>query len=374
MSQPRTITPEIEERMLQVGVDLSTHQQQRAGTYIHLNDRPLQAKADVDGLEVMDIKDALERYEWLRDLYGSAVPRDKDEFTRAAEEELHGGYFIRALPGAQITVPVQACLYLLTDGMVQRVHNLILAEEDSFLPIITGCTAHFGARRGMHIGISEFFVRRNATVKFIMIHAWNEEVSVRPRSAAVVEAGGSFLSDYVSLERVRDVQMFPVARLIGEGAVARFRSVVAAPPDSNLDLGAAVRIEAPAGRTEILSRNVSTGGKILARSRLEAFAPAARGHLECRGLLMSEQGQIAAIPELTAAHPDVELSHEAAVGKIAEEEIYYLMARGLTRDAAIAAIIHGFLDVGIEGLPPVLQKRIDALVNLSDAESVEGGR
>lgn len=372
MSQSRAVTREIQERMLEVGVDLSAHPQHRAGTYVHLNDRPLEARAEVDGLEVMDIKEALNRYEWLRDLYGTAVPRDRDEFTRAAEEELHGGYFIRALPGAQITVPVQACLYLLTDGMVQRVHNVIIAEEGSFLPIITGCTAHFGARRGMHIGISEFFVRRNATVKFIMIHAWNEEVSVRPRSAAIVEAGGAFLSDYVCLERVRDVQMYPVARLAGENAVARYRSVVAAPPGSNLDLGAGVRIEAPGGRAEILSRNVSTGGRIMARGRVEAFAAGARGHLECRGLLMSEEGQIAAIPELTAAHPDVELSHEAAVGKIAEEEIHYLMARGLSRDAAVAAIVHGFLDLGIEGLPPVLQKRIDSLIALSDTESMEG--
>ncbi|MCX7600001.1 MAG: SufD family Fe-S cluster assembly protein [Armatimonadetes bacterium] len=372
MPQPGAITPEIQDRMLEVGVDLSAHPQQRAGTYVHLNDRPLEARAEVDGLEVMDIKQALDRYEWLRDLYGTAVPRDRDEFTRAAEEELHGGYFIRALPGAQITVPVQACLYLLTEGMVQRVHNVIIAEEGSFLPIITGCTAHFGARRGMHIGISEFFVRRSATVKFIMIHAWNEEISVRPRSAAIVEGHGAFLSDYVCLERVRDVQMYPVARLVGEAATARYRSVVAAPAESNLDLGSGVRIEAPGGRAEILSRNVSTGGKIIARGRVEALAAGARGHLECRGLLMSEQGQIVAIPELTAAHPDVELSHEAAVGKIAEEEIHYLMARGLSRDAAIAAIVHGFLDLGIEGLPPVLQKRIDSLIALSDTEAMEG--
>jgi hypothetical protein len=366
------ITPEVEERMLEVGVDLSAHQQTRAGTYIHMNDRPVQAEAAVEGLEVLDIRDALARYDWVRDLYGSIVPRDRDEFTRATEEDLHGGYFIRALPGAQIAAPVQACLYLLTDGMVQRVHNLIVAEEGSFLPIITGCAAHYGARRGMHIGLSEFFVRRGATVKFVMIHAWNEEVTVRPRSQAVVEAGGAFLSDYVCLERVRDVQMYPVARLVGAGATARYRSVVAAPPGTHLDLGSGVRMEAPGGRAEILARNVSTGGTVIARGRLEALAAGARGHLECRGLLMSQQGRIEAVPELNAAHPDVELSHEAAVGKIAEEEIYYLMTRGLSRDAAIAAIVHGFLDLGIEGLPPVLEKRIASLVGLSDAEATEG--
>ena len=366
------ITPEIEQRMLEVGVDLRGHSAQRAGSFVQLDDRPLQAESGTEGLEVMDIKQALEKYEWLREMYGTLVPADKDNYTKQAEAELHGGYFIRALPGAKITVPVQACLYLLREGLVQCVHNVIVAEEDSFLPVITGCAAHFGARRGTHIGISEFFVRRGGTIKFVMIHAWGEEVVVRPRSAALVEEGGAFSSDYVSLEQVRDMQMYPAVHLVGRGAAARMRSVVAAPENSKLDLGAMIRFAASETRGEILSRNVSSGGEIIARGRLVAETGGVRGHLECRGLLMSEEGRIAAVPELDAQHPDVELSHEAAVGRIGEDEINYLRARGLTQDEAVAAIVHGFLDIGIEGLPALLDQRISSIISLSDSGAMEG--
>ncbi|MBC7287185.1 MAG: SufD family Fe-S cluster assembly protein [Armatimonadetes bacterium] len=366
--------PEIERRMLDVGVDLRGHQTRRSGTFVHLDDRHVQASAQVEGLEVMDIKQALEKYDWLGELYGSLVPADKDEYTRQAEANLHGGYFIRALPGARIEAPVQACLYLLHEGLVQCVHNVIIAEEDSYLPIITGCAAHFSARRGMHIGLSEFFVRPGATVRFVMIHAWGEEIVVRPRSAALVERDGAISMDYVCLEKVRDVQMYPAVHLVGERAVARSRSVVAAAEGTKFDLGSLMRLAAPGTRGEILSRNVSSGGEITARGRLVAETGEVQGRLECKGLLLSERGRISALPELDARHPNVELSHEAAVGRIGEEQINYLRARGLTEDEAIAAIVHGFLDVGIEGLPQLLDQRISNILAMSQSGSLEEAR
>ena len=93
-----------------------------------------------------------------------------------------------------------------------------------------------------------------------------------------------------------------------------------------------------------------------------------KGHLECRGLILSEEGRIHAIPELEGLVDGVDLSHEAAVGKIAEEEIEYLMARGLSRDQAVAAIVRGFLSVDIEGLPPQLEAELQRAVELSEKE------
>ncbi len=366
------IDERIRERMLDVGVDLTAEPERRAGTYVQLDDKALQAAAAVEGLEVMPIFDALEKHEWLRELYGSLVPTDKDEFTRRAEDELAGGYFIRALPGAKITAPVQACLYLFTEGYAQAVHNVIVAEEGSYLPIITGCASHYSARRGQHIGISEFFVRKNATVRFTMVHSWGPEVEVRPRTVARVEENGAFLSDYVSLDAVRLIQTYPSGRLVGRGAAARFRSVLAAPRGTVLDLGADIQFRAPDTSGEIVSRAVSSGGHIIARGRLSAFERGAVGRLECKGLLLAPDARIGAVPELDAAHPDVQLSHEAAVGRISEDEIYYLMARGLSEEQAIAAIVHGFLDVGIEGLPPLLEARISELIAMADASAIEG--
>ncbi len=102
------------------------------------------------------------------------------------------------------------------------------------------------------------------------------------------------------------------------------------------------------------------------RGQLLGEAAGAKGHLECRGLMLSPQGVIAAIPELEARSDKVELSHEAAVGKIAEEEIEYLMARGLSEEEATATIVRGFLNVKIMGLPPVLEDEVQRAIAMSE--------
>jgi len=134
--------------------------------------------------------------------------------------------------------------------------------------------------------------------------------------------------------------------------------VVVAPPGSSLDLGSQVILDGAGSRTEIISRTITTGGNIIARGYIEGNAIDVKGHLECRGLILKGEGSIHAIPELRGNLAGIDLSHEAAVGKIAEEEVEYLMMRGLTRDEATATIVRGFLRVDIEGLPPELSQQI----------------
>ncbi|GAF95938.1 unnamed protein product, partial [marine sediment metagenome] len=110
------------------------------------------------------------------------------------------------------------------------------------------------------------------------------------------------------------------------------------------------------------------GGNIIARGHLVGQVADVKGHLECRGLILSEKGAIHAIPELEGWVEGVDLSHEAAVGKIAEEEIEYLMARGLSRDDAVAVIVRGFLSVDIEGLPPELSAQMQRAIEMSEQE------
>jgi len=135
-----------------------------------------------------------------------------------------------------------------------------------------------------------------------------------------------------------------------------------------MDVGARVMLEAKGARAEIISRAITTGGNIIARGHLVGKVPEVKGHLECRGLILSGQGSIEAIPELSGLVPGIDLSHEAAVGKIAEEEVEYLMARGLTRNEATAAIVRGFLRVEIEGLPSQLTAQIQQTIESSEEE------
>jgi hypothetical protein len=278
------------------------------------------------------------------------------------------GYFIRALPGSKTLYPVQACLYLAKKNLAQKVHNIIIAEEGSELHIITGCTTSPREEPGLHMGVSEFYIKRGAHVSFTMIHNWTPEIAVRPRTGVIVEEDGVFLSNYVIMKPVKSLQMGPLARCVGDNAVVRFNSILVAPLGSNMDLGSRVILSAKGAKTEIISRAVTTGGNIVARGYIEGSAPEVKGHLECRGLILDGGGTIYAIPELKGNLAGIDLSHEAAVGKIAEEEVEYLMMRGLTRDEATATIVRGFLRVDIEGLPPQLNQELQRAVEASEKE------
>ncbi|OAQ19940.1 SufB/SufD family protein [Thermosulfurimonas dismutans] len=362
---PRSIeefTPEEWARLKEVGIEPDAS---REGEFFQADARVVHCRSIPEGLELLPVTEALEKYDWLSDYWWKSVSADKDEYTKATAEDLDDGYFIRVLPGYRLVYPVQTCLYIRTPGVVQKVHNIVIVEEGAELNLITACTTHPGVRSSFHIGVSEFYVKRNAKLTFTMIHNWADETHVRPRTGVIVEEGGTYISTYVTLHQVATIQTMPDCRLVGPGAKATFGSVVAAPKGSYLDLGARVSLEAPETRAEIISRSVSYGGESLARGHLIGKAPEVKAHLECQGLMLSDEGAIKAIPQLDAYYSNVEMSHEAAVGKVAQEEIEYLMARGLSEEEATSLIVQGFLNVRIEGLPEELQKRIDKAIELA---------
>jgi len=364
---PSKLPAKAKERMLEAGVMLDDPGQ-RAGTFIQMDNAPVHSSVRQEGVEVMAVSQALEKYDWLLDYWWQAVAVDTDKYTANVELSQHNGYFIRVLPGYKTVYPVQACLYLARARLAQNVHNIIIAEENSELHIITGCTTALKEEAGLHLGVSEFYIKKGAKVTFTMIHNWNPEIAVRPRTGVIVEEDGLFLSNYVLMKPVRSIQMYPTARCVGENAVVRFNSILLAAPGSSLDIGSRVILNAKGAKTEIISRAITTGGSIIARGYVEGNAPDVKGHLECRGLILAGEGIIHAIPELKGTLAGVDLSHEAAVGKIAEEEVEYLMARGLTRSEATATIVRGFLRVDIVGLPPLLGAELQRAVEASEKD------
>lgn len=364
---PSQLPAEAKTQMLDAGVMLDDPSQ-RSGTFIQMDNTPIHSSVSQDGVEVMPVGQAMEKYNWMPDYWWNAVAVDQDKYTANIELNQYSGYFIRALPGQKTAFPVQACLYLAKDQLVQNVHNVIIAEENSEMHIITGCTTASQEETGLHLGVSEFYVKKGARVTFTMIHSWSPEIAVRPRSGVIIEEGGLFMSNYLLMKPVHTLQMNPLARCVGENSTARFNSVLVTGEGSSLDVGSRVILDAEGARTEIISRAITTGGVIIARGYIEGNAPEVKGHLECRGLILGEKGIIHAIPELKGNLAGVDLSHEAAVGKIAEEEVGYLMARGLTREEATATIVRGFLRVDIEGLPPLLADELKRAVAASEKE------
>jgi Fe-S cluster assembly scaffold protein SufB len=360
-----TLPEDDQKRLVMAGLDV--RKKERGGTFFQKDTAVVHCETVREGIEVIPIQRALKEHEWIKEYYWKLVPVDTDKYTAAAELDLHDGYVIRALPGSKSVYPVQACLYLEKEGLQQTVHNIIIAEEDSELHIITGCATSPHLKRGAHVGISEFFVKKNAKLSFTMIHNWAEEMIVRPRSVGQVESGGLFLNNYICMKPVRSLQMYPVTHLIGEDAVARFYNIIVGSPGSEYDIGGRIFLKEPKTRAEIVARTISNGANIIARGHLIGEVPEIKAHLECKGLILNG-GIIHAIPELEGKVDGVEMSHEAAVGKIAQEEISYLMSRGLSEEEATSTIVRGFLNVDIPGLPQQLKAEIDRAIETSDKD------
>jgi len=364
----RVSTPELskadQERLAQSGIDLAM--KNRCGSYLQMNQDIIQAECAQEGIEVLSYKKAFEKYDWLKDYNWKVVSPEKDDVTKyVAAQKDPKGYVIIAHKGSSNILPIQACLYLGRE-QIQHVHNIIIAEEGAELHIISGCTsgAHVG-KGGAHYGISEFYVKKDAKISFTMIHTWTENIEVYPRSASHVEENGVFLSNYVCMQPVKKVQMYPTATLAGENSVARFSSIVIASATSYMDLGSRAILAAKGASAELITRAITKGGTIISRGHIQGKTSGTRGHLDCKGLIL-EDGMIYAIPEIEGSVVGTELSHEAAVGKLARDEIEYLMSRGLDEDEATATIIRGFLDVKITGLPDMLQKQIDATIDVAE--------
>jgi Fe-S cluster assembly scaffold protein SufB len=160
--------------------------------------------------------------------------------------------------------------------------------------------------------------------------------------------------------------MYPVAYCTGNESRVSFNSIVYGHKDSLLDLGSKAVLTGKGSKAEMVSRAIAReGSKMIIRAMVEGDNSECKGHLECRGLLMDNDSFMQSIPELIAKKKGVEITHEAAVGKISEKEITYLMTRKLSRDQAVSLIIRGFMDVGILGLPDMLNKEIKSIVDAS---------
>lgn len=342
---------------------------ERAGTFFHIDHSTIYSKVNElykGKIELIDVRDALDKYPWLKGYMWKLIPEDKDEFTRRVAEDFSGGYFLRIMPNAEVTFPLQSCLVITQENFEQRLHNIIIAEENSKAHLITSCLQHSTATAAAHLGVTEIYVKRGAHLNSTMVHQWREETVVRPRTAAIIGDNGTFVSNYICLKPVKDVQMYPVAYCEGNGSKAILNSILYGHRNTFMDVGSRVVLNGGESRAEMVSRAVTReGSKIIVRGSIEGNGQECRGHLECRGLILDDESFIQSIPELTARNKSVEITHEAAVGRISEKEILYLMTRRLSREQAVSLIVRGFMDTGILGLPASLTAEISRIIELA---------
>jgi hypothetical protein len=337
------------------GMDLS--EKTRSASFLQQDNKVEFYRSLIEGVEIASTDNALKNIPEAKEYYGANFRLLGRDFPQDTE----GGYFIRVKKNAVVQLPIQACLFLKAQAFKQKVHNLIIIEEGARVYLITGCSASQAAHEGFHLGISEFFIKKGGYLNFTMIHSWKEDTSVKPMSIALLDEGATFISNYVCLKPVRDITMYPAAVLQGENSRASFNSLILSHPNSLEDIGSRVILRARNTQAEIIARAVSLGGKVIARGHLKAENKDVKAHLECRGLILSEKGAIHAIPEMESDFRDVNMSHEAAIGKINKEEIEYLASRGFTEAQAQSIIIRGFMDVEVLALPDLLKKEIASI-------------
>ncbi|NQE06549.1 hypothetical protein C5S32_11830 [ANME-1 cluster archaeon GoMg1] len=355
---------EYQQDLLDAGIEPS--EEDRSGSFLQQDGSVVFSTVKYSGLELMSTTDALKEHEWLKNYLWKAVPVDRDKYTANVELGLTQGYFIRSEAGKKVTMPVQSCLFISSDKIGQKVHNIIIAEEDSELHIITGCSVSHAVNSALHLGVSEFYVKKGAKITFTMIHNWSRGMEVRPRSAVMIEDDGTFISNYILMTPVKSLQMYPTAYCMGRNARATFQTIIYAHGNTKIDSGSRAVLRGEGSRSEIISRVIATdNARVIARSDVIGEAANAKGHIECRGLMLSDSAEVDSIPELKATRKDLDLSHEAAVGKVAEEEIQYLMARGLSEEEATSVIIRGFLNVDITGLPDALALETKRMFDMS---------
>ena len=361
------IPHQILEEAVKAGIEKD--ESKRAGTLMHVDRETIYTKINEkfrNQIEFMDIKDAIEKYPWVDDYMWKIVDRDKDEYTRKVAEGFSGGYFIHVKENADIIFPLQACLLIAQKEIEQKIHNIIIVEEGARANIIGTCVQHSQARNTSHLGITEYFLKKDSYLNFTMVHSWSEDTFVRPRSAAVLDDRAVFISNYLSLRPAKDVQMYPISYCNGKGSKVGLNSILYGHSNTKLDIGSAAVLNGPESAADMISRAISrNGSEMTLRGRIEAHDPTASGHLECKGLLLDEKSFIHSIPELMASKGGAELSHEASVGKISDKEISYLMRRRMSEEESISMIIRGFMDVGILGLPPQLEKEVDKVIDLT---------
>lgn len=356
--------------LLKVGVD--TNEENRSGSFLQVDQSNIFTNNSIsDSIEVMNMGVALEKYSWLEDYMWNVVKPDADKYTaktalREKEEGVTSGYFVRSLPGTKEVMPVQACMFISDTDVMQTAHNIVIAEENSELYLITGCATGDDISSAMHVGVSEMYLKPGSKITFTMVHNWAEEVEVRPRTAIKLADNSTYINNYILTSPVSTIQSFPTAYCDGKNSRAIFQSIQGGKKDSIIDVGSRAILNAEGAKAEVISRAVAQDeSQIFARGHLAGNVPNVKGHLECQGLVLSDDSFIYAVPELEASSTNLEMSHEAAVGKISEDEINYLTSRGIPEEEAESMIVRGFLNMDITGLPEELAQQTQNMIDMS---------
>jgi Fe-S cluster assembly protein SufB len=296
--------------------------------------------------------------------FGKLVPAGDNKFAALNAACWSGGSFVYVPRGVSVALPLQAYFKINTKRLGQFERTLIIADEGSNVTYLEGCSAEVTSEAALHAGVVEIFVGKSARVKYITVQNWSNAVYNLVTKRAKVEENGSMQWLDVNLGS-RTTMKYPSCLLAGKGAAGEMISLAIANKGQTQDTGAKMFHLAPDTTSQIISKSVSLGGgKNVFRGMVEVSQPGCKSKTKCESLILDPKSSAQSYPAFKATSADAQISHEATISRLEDDQLFYLCSRGLSREAAESLIVNGFAEPILKLLPMEYAIELNRLIQL----------
>ena len=334
-----------------------------------------QIRGDLEeqGVIFVDTDTAVREYpELVKEYFGTVVPAGDNKFAALNTAVWSGGSFIYVPKGVHVEIPLQAYFRINTENMGQFERTLIIADEDSYVHYVEGCTAPIYSTDSLHAAIVEIVVKKNARVRYTTIQNWSNNVYNLVTQRATCAEGATMEWVDGNIGSKRNMK-YPAVFLMGPHARGEALSIAFAGEGQHQDTGAKMIHMAPHTSSHIVSKSISRGGGRSGYRGLVQIMKNARhskSNVLCDALLVDEISRSDTYPYVDVRTDDVEMGHEATVSKVSADQLFYLMQRGLTETEAMATIVRGFVEPIARELPMEYALELNRLIELQMENSV----
>ena len=335
----------------------------------HRNREDLEAQ----GVLFTDMDTALREHpEIVKQYFGTVIPPNDNKFSALNTSVWSGGSFIYVPPGVEVEMPLQAYFRINAENMGQFERTLIIADEGSTVHYIEGCSAPVYTTDSLHSAVVEIVVKPSARVTYTTIQNWSNNVFNLVTKRARVEAEGHM--EWIDGNIGSQLTMkYPAVYMVGPKASGEVLSVAYAGPGQHQDAGAKMVHAAPETSSKIVSKSISKdGGRTSYRGlvRVEDDAYGCKSHVQCDALILDDESISDTYPYMEVGSRDAIIGHEATVSKVADEQLFYLMSRGLSEEQAMGMVVNGFIEPVTRTLPMEYAVEWSRLIELQMEGSV----
>lgn len=333
----------------------------------------LQEHLENQGVIFLSIEDGLRKHpDLFRKYFATVIPIEDNKFAALNSAVWSGGSFIYVPKGVKVDLPLQAYFRLNAANIGQFERTLIIADEGAQVHYVEGCTAPIYTTDSFHSGVIEIVVLKGARVRYTTIQNWSTNVYNLVTQRALVHEQGTM--EWVDANLGSKLTMkYPSCYLIGPGAHGEILSMAFAGKGQHQDAGGKALHFAPHTSSKITSKSISkSGGRTSYRGMLKVHKGAedVRSNVVCDALLLDEYSRSDTYPSIEIDEEDVTIGHEASVSKVGEEQLFYLMSRGLTEEDATTMVVSGFIEPLVKELPMEYAIEMNRLIQLQMAGSV----